>query len=237
MAQGMCQGIRDAANLVWKLALVAHDAAPASLLDSYEEERKPHVRHTTLVTKELGTVICERDAAKAQERDERLLAEMAQASGPTVRQSLIPGLAGGFLSPVGVGGARGVLFPQPQVEDHAGRTGLLDAFAQAGFLVVASREAELGPLLAELGSWSGGAMPPEVLRITDRRDDPLADQHTLRERDGLLNDWFARHGCSVVVVRPDHYVYGGAKDGSEVVAVLRALRAALDTRAVARRAA
>jgi 3-(3-hydroxy-phenyl)propionate hydroxylase len=237
MAQGMCQGIRDAANLVWKLALVAHDAAPASLLDSYEEERKPHVRHTTLVTKELGTVICERDAAKARERDERLLAEMAQASGPTVRQSLIPGLAGGFLSPVGVGGVRGVLFPQPQVEDHAGRTGLLDAFAQAGFLVVASREAELGPLLAELGSWSGGAMPPEVLRLTDRRDDPLADQHTLRERDGLLNDWFARHGCSVVVVRPDHYVYGGAKDGSEAVAVLRALRAALDTRAVARRAA
>lgn len=38
--QGMNTGIQDAYNLAWKLALVARDEAPASLLDSYEVERR-----------------------------------------------------------------------------------------------------------------------------------------------------------------------------------------------------
>lgn len=44
LGQGMCSGIRDAANLAWKLALVVRGTAEAGLLDSYEPERAPHVR-------------------------------------------------------------------------------------------------------------------------------------------------------------------------------------------------
>jgi 2-polyprenyl-6-methoxyphenol hydroxylase-like FAD-dependent oxidoreductase len=39
--QGMNTGIQDAYNLAWKLALVVAGAAPESLLDSYEIERRP----------------------------------------------------------------------------------------------------------------------------------------------------------------------------------------------------
>ncbi len=39
--QGMNTGIQDAYNLAWKLALVLDGAAPESLLDSYEAERRP----------------------------------------------------------------------------------------------------------------------------------------------------------------------------------------------------
>lgn len=39
--QGMNTGIQDAYNLAWKLALILKDAAPATLLDSYEAERRP----------------------------------------------------------------------------------------------------------------------------------------------------------------------------------------------------
>jgi 3-(3-hydroxy-phenyl)propionate hydroxylase len=41
--QGMCSGIRDAVNLAWKLALVSKGIAPEDLLNTYEQERKPHV--------------------------------------------------------------------------------------------------------------------------------------------------------------------------------------------------
>jgi 3-(3-hydroxy-phenyl)propionate hydroxylase len=41
--QGLCSGIRDAVNLAWKLAAVVQGHAPASLLDTYEQERKPHL--------------------------------------------------------------------------------------------------------------------------------------------------------------------------------------------------
>jgi 2-polyprenyl-6-methoxyphenol hydroxylase-like FAD-dependent oxidoreductase len=53
--QGMNTGIQDAHNLAWKLALVVRGAAPATLLDSYEAERRPValdvLRGTDLLTR------------------------------------------------------------------------------------------------------------------------------------------------------------------------------------------
>jgi 2-polyprenyl-6-methoxyphenol hydroxylase-like FAD-dependent oxidoreductase len=53
-AQGMNTGMQDAANLAWKLALVAQGRADAALLDTYHDERHPVgasvVRMTTLMT-------------------------------------------------------------------------------------------------------------------------------------------------------------------------------------------
>lgn len=57
-AQGMNTGIQDAANLAWKLALVAQGRADAALLDTYHDERHPIgaevVRATTVLT-DVGT--------------------------------------------------------------------------------------------------------------------------------------------------------------------------------------
>jgi 3-(3-hydroxy-phenyl)propionate hydroxylase len=44
IGQGMGAGLRDAANLAWKLAGVIDGTLPDSALDSYEAERKPHTR-------------------------------------------------------------------------------------------------------------------------------------------------------------------------------------------------
>jgi 3-(3-hydroxy-phenyl)propionate hydroxylase len=40
--QGMCTGMRDVENLSWKLAAVAHGQCAVGLLDTYDEERRPH---------------------------------------------------------------------------------------------------------------------------------------------------------------------------------------------------
>ncbi|HYH25574.1 MAG TPA: FAD-dependent monooxygenase [Blastococcus sp.] len=57
-AQGMNTGIQDAANLAWKLALVAQGRAGTELLDTYHDERHPVgarvVRATTALT-DVGT--------------------------------------------------------------------------------------------------------------------------------------------------------------------------------------
>lgn len=57
LGQGLCAGLRDAANLAWKLGAVCHGNASGSLLDSYEAERSPHVRDYIQLAVDLGTVI------------------------------------------------------------------------------------------------------------------------------------------------------------------------------------
>jgi 3-(3-hydroxy-phenyl)propionate hydroxylase len=44
IGQGLGAGQRDAMNLAWKLAGVLSGGLPASVLDTYEQERKPHTR-------------------------------------------------------------------------------------------------------------------------------------------------------------------------------------------------
>ena len=44
IGQGLCAGMRDALNLSWKLAGVLSDELPSSVLDTYQQEREPHVR-------------------------------------------------------------------------------------------------------------------------------------------------------------------------------------------------
>lgn len=44
IGQGMGAGLRDAMNLAWKLAAVIDGSLDAEVLDTYEQERKPHAR-------------------------------------------------------------------------------------------------------------------------------------------------------------------------------------------------
>ncbi|MEU3010275.1 bifunctional 3-(3-hydroxy-phenyl)propionate/3-hydroxycinnamic acid hydroxylase [Nocardia asteroides] len=57
IGQGLGAGLRDAANLSWKLAGVLAGALPASVLDTYEAERKPHARSLIRLAKFTGTAM------------------------------------------------------------------------------------------------------------------------------------------------------------------------------------
>jgi 3-(3-hydroxy-phenyl)propionate hydroxylase len=73
LGQGMCAGIRDAANLAWKLAAVIRGKAEEALLDTYEGERAPHVRQFIDAAVRLGKAIQTTDPELAAKRDESLI--------------------------------------------------------------------------------------------------------------------------------------------------------------------
>ena len=87
--QGMCAGVRDAANLAWKLDLVLAGRAADALLDSYETERLPSARAAIEFSMELGKVICVPDPDEAAARDEAMAA--AVGDEPTDAPAL-PGI-------------------------------------------------------------------------------------------------------------------------------------------------
>jgi len=77
LGQGMCSGIRDAANLAWKLARVATGRSDDGLLDTYQAEREPHVRSIVEAAVGFGRLICTTDVEAAADRDTAMLAARA----------------------------------------------------------------------------------------------------------------------------------------------------------------
>jgi 3-(3-hydroxy-phenyl)propionate hydroxylase len=63
--QGLVAGLRDAANLAWKIAWVLHGRAAPGILASYDEERRPHAKAMIGLARFLGKLIMPRNAAVA----------------------------------------------------------------------------------------------------------------------------------------------------------------------------
>lgn len=109
LGQGMCAGMRDAANLAWKLAAIVKDGASESLLDTYESERLPHVRTFIDLAVKLGAVLQETDRAAAAARDRQFEAGAEMFDFP--QPQLGSGCRIDAPPPVGT------IFPQPRLAD------------------------------------------------------------------------------------------------------------------------
>lgn len=214
IGQGMCQGLRDATNLAWKLDRVLKGVSPDSLLDSYTTERKRHVIELTGKIKQIGQSICERDPAAARRRDAQILAEGGGKPLFITRQEIIPPLRAGFLSDH-EGAARGTLFPQPRIlNDSAVR--LLDEVIGVGWGVFIDGQRDdaraLLALCLDNPDVSAAAVAPAG-----------AGGDNLEETERVLAGWFDRHGIAAAIVRPDHYVFGTARNVAELRDLLREL--------------
>ena len=69
LGQGLCAGLRDAANLEWKLNAVCRGHAADALLDTYEPERLPHLLAVMADDLALGEYIQMTDSVRVAERD------------------------------------------------------------------------------------------------------------------------------------------------------------------------
>ena len=112
--QGMCHGLRDVANLAWKLDLVLKGQAPDALLDSYQPERDPHVRAVISAAVGAGRYICMLDPEAAAERDAKMR-EAAKGAQHGTAADLIPAIATGIVATDTAGA--GERFIQPRVGD------------------------------------------------------------------------------------------------------------------------
>jgi 3-(3-hydroxy-phenyl)propionate hydroxylase len=63
--QGLVAGLRDVANLAWKLTWVVRGQATARILDSYDAERRPHARKIIKLARFLGALVMPSNRAAA----------------------------------------------------------------------------------------------------------------------------------------------------------------------------
>jgi 3-(3-hydroxy-phenyl)propionate hydroxylase len=226
LGQGMCAGIRDAANLAWKLVMVLQDGAPDALLDSYESERQPHVRTLVATAKEFGLIIGELDPAAARIRDETLRGQLERGEAETIRQRFVPNLTTGIIDRDPEARGAGSLFVQPKIRRSAAADAqdsevMLDDLLQPRFLIASATPEVQGWLTRESRAlWRriGGERivigSPQQTRPPDLLGDD--DIQYLAETDSLFATWMRQLDGVVVVVRPDRYVFGVARDAAQL---------------------
>jgi 3-(3-hydroxy-phenyl)propionate hydroxylase len=190
--QGFSSGARDAANLAWKLASVLA-GAPAALLDTYEQERRPHVA--------------------AMQRLSELLRRSVQATGPRAvrfRDAALTAIDGtpaqrlltGHLKPLPTYPSGAFAVPPARL---AARRTVGALFPQTDRL-----DDRLGP------GWAAVAVDARSRARLEAMDLPVVDP-------GADGDWLRRRGASWALLRPDRFVFacGGPDDVPAAAAARR----------------
>ncbi|MDW4909797.1 bifunctional 3-(3-hydroxy-phenyl)propionate/3-hydroxycinnamic acid hydroxylase [Streptomyces sp. ADMS] len=201
IGQGLGAGMRDAYNLTWKIGRVLQQGAEESLLDSYEEERKPHARHMIRLAVAMGWAMTGGHGRAVALR--RSLASTASRI-PAVREAacrdLSPALSRSTLirRPARLGGRElaGTSCPQPWVSVDAGRIRLDDLLGDS-FAVLSAVPA--APWLRAVAEAIGA-------RIISA--DGLGDDHT-------LSAWLRGGRADAALLRPDRVVLDVVPAGAD----------------------
>lgn len=181
--QGMCHGIRDAAQLMWRLQLVLGGTCDTALLDSYQLEREPHVRAIISASVAAGAEVCKLDPEQAALRDVAFREIERGRSGSVAMTDVVPPIRDGVVDEA----SGGMRFPNFVVDEPNGRA-VLDTSLAGRFALVTS-----GTIAIDHAIWSA------------------INGHTISTADQDIGAWLGNMGSDWAIVRPDRYVFATGK--------------------------
>ena len=204
--QGLNSGIRDAANLTWKIADVLDGRLDESTLRSYASERRPHATATVRSSATLGRLVMTTSHRLARRRDELIGAALDTPDGRVFFEEMRYRPVQPFTDGLVVAGPdSGMPLGQPRVFDATSqRTVLLDevlgcGWALLGIDVVDEHAWAAADAIAALFDATTACVPTdETLPRLHRRILIDVDGGLIRECDSYRGRF--------VLLRPDHVV-------------------------------
>nr|XP_006817774.1 PREDICTED: phenol 2-monooxygenase-like [Saccoglossus kowalevskii] len=232
--QGLCTGIKDAANLAWKLTLAVkgnlstvQSSKPMhrveidgqNLLQSFERERCDDVWIMTMHAITIGKLLTLRNPLLVFLRN---VIVWAVFHAPITRQLIEKDqikpcfqISEGILD--GKSSCTGSMFPQPKVFLYANNQSvLLDKVLGNGFSVLMynrSLQIDVGIHSAILQPLNAKLICVYSDEISARRKVKLASSTVIDVVDtsGELGTWFGKYRSDAVIVRPDRIIFGHCK--------------------------
>lgn len=205
--QGMNGGLKDAANLAWKLAAVLRGTAAETILDSYEPERAPVVRKMVEVSRRLGAVIMPTSSAAAALRDAIFAClNMSRAFRDFVGRGGVvppPAIGRSTLTRAGSDALIGQMLPQPSVKTPDGSFPL-DTFQACHQWMVLGIGVDPATMLSARDVGILDALDARFICVNGHSRTPRTLE--LRCEDAMFETWAKRHAVRAVLVRPDRFI-------------------------------
>lgn len=217
--QGLNSGLRDVANLCWKLAAVLKGRAKPSIIDTYDVERRGHATDLIALADNMGAVLGMTNPLVAGVRDwlfqavntvDHLRSHLVEFKFKP-KATLTKGLVYHERPEVGEGDLVGQLFIQPHVENAVGQRQRFDEVLGPWYAVIGYRCNPLEHVGAEMQAyWQG--LETRFIQVnrsrSGLRNQPLSCEGVIsvEDVDNLLGDWFSKARDSVVIVRPDRFI-------------------------------
>ena len=205
--QGMNSGMRDVANLAWKLAAAVAGRAGDEILDTYEIERADHVRAMVNLSRRLGRVIMPTNSAIAAARDAVFaLLNLSRGFRSFVRRGGLlppPHIARSALTAARRDAVVGQMLPQPMVKLTGHERPLDYWFGCHEWLALGVGVDPRGELSPRDGAILGG-LGARFLAINSAV--AAAPTQPLQCRDQAFLAWAKSHRVHGILVRPDRFI-------------------------------
>jgi 3-(3-hydroxy-phenyl)propionate hydroxylase len=189
LGQGLSSGIRDAANIAWKIEHVLKKDASTSLLETYHTERYPHVHNIMKQAITLGRIIQAPTRELADFRDAifRYLNSIPNISAALNQIERSKSPIGEGLHHSSLNHTDRVAYPQFTLNEQ-----LLDKIVARSFSILVHPNIDIKKLENDYLKFKLIQLPNEPRVI----------------------DWFNSQNATFAIVRPDGYVYGWSNEES-----------------------
>ncbi|MGD8220759.1 bifunctional 3-(3-hydroxy-phenyl)propionate/3-hydroxycinnamic acid hydroxylase [Pseudomonas thivervalensis] len=218
--QGLNSGLRDVANVSWKLAAILQGRASPAILASYDQERRGHATDLIALADNMGAVLGLTNPLMAGVRDwlfqavnsvDNLRSHLLEFKFKP-KATITKGLVYHERAELHEDDLVGQLFIQPSIEDAQGQRRRLDevlghSYAVLGYRVNPSEQLS-EQTAAYWARWDTRFIQINRSRSGVGRNQPLSASGAIcvEDVDNRLGEWFAKVRDCVVVVRPDRFV-------------------------------
>lgn len=159
MGQGMCTGIRDVANLAWKLMSCLQHGINSDLLDTYQAEREPHARAYVKTAMQLGSLI------NSLDKDNALYLAQDTDSNSNAMKSIAPTLgSSSILCVQNDADVKAIGRPFPQITFQSEQARLDDLVGYRNVVMSRERSSSMSPDIC----WLNANLYPEVEQQLER---------------------------------------------------------------------
>lgn len=217
--QGLNSGLRDVANLAWKLVAVLQGRASPKIIASYDVERRGHATDLISLADNMGAVLGLTNPLMAGVRDwlfqavntvDNLRSHLLEFKFKP-KATIVKGLVFHEREELREGDLVGQLFVQPAVEDCEGVRRRLDDVMGSSYAVLGYRVNPAAALSdASKSYWA--TWDTRFIQVnrsrSGNRHQPLSaiGAISVEDVDNRLGNWFSKVRDCIVIVRPDRFV-------------------------------